>query len=82
MIINEIDIQVKLAQLREMQSDAEWQRIVNQAWADRPRQNSNLLRRALAGLGRDMIGLGGYLQERYSDCTMNTMEPGRQPAAR
>ena len=69
---NEIDIQVKLAQMREMQSDAEWERIVNEAWRAYPRRRSQLLNHVLAGLGRNLIHMGSYLEERYRECTLNS----------
>jgi nicotinamide mononucleotide adenylyltransferase len=81
-MFTEFDVEVKLAQLREMQNDAQWERIVNQAYRERPAHHNPWMNQVLAGLGHDMIRLGSYLQERYNDCTQTALESSRQEPAR
>ncbi len=74
MYLNQLDIELKLRENRELLRQLEIERQVRRAIAlnNPSRPQRGFFCRRLAALGKAMVGLGNALQERYSDeCVKN-----------
>jgi hypothetical protein len=77
MTLREIDILARMEHFHDLQREAEYERQLRRGLVTQ--SYSNLLHRALTGLGRNLVMLGNSLQERYCDCNLNvTIETGQQ----
>jgi hypothetical protein len=73
MLINQVDIELKLQENRDLLRQIEQERLIRRALADSQpaHQKISYYRKTLSALGKAMIELGNTLQERYGEKCMN-----------